>query len=126
MRGLIPSTILIFGLGSRLFLGEGTAGIRQIVDRVVIVHMARDDADRSCGADGLCIARTVRPELARWQVTQRRQLSLRQHDRLSHRERRVTTRSSISSGTARLSRVRQAADGCIPTAAATRTADPGV
>ncbi len=89
MRGLIPSTILIFGLGSRLFLGEGAAGIRQTVDRVAIVQLARDHAGDCCGADGLSILRTLRRELARWQVTQRRSLSVRRHDLLSHREHRV-------------------------------------
>ncbi|KPK64955.1 MAG: hypothetical protein AMS21_06075, partial [Gemmatimonas sp. SG8_38_2] len=63
MRGLIPSAILIFGLGSRLFLGEGAADIRQLVDRVAIVHLARDDAGGCCNADGLDLDRTLRREL---------------------------------------------------------------
>jgi hypothetical protein len=89
MRGLIPSVILIFGLGSRLFLGEGAWDIRQMVDRVTIVHMARDSAGGCCGKDGLSIARKLRRELARRQLIQRRSLSIRRHDLLSQRERRV-------------------------------------
>ncbi len=89
MRGIIPSAILILGLGLRLFLGEGAWDIRQIVDRVAIAYMIGDVAGGRCGVDEPNITRRLWRELAQWEVTRRRSLTIRRHDLLSHRERGV-------------------------------------